>query len=132
MGSIANDVHKLSLSTKEVKPTFPSGTESNTLEYAQAQDAACHMREFRDKFIIPSKENIKAKKISPPGRSLIPHLANPQFSIPCSYLFISCLHIRSKKYSNKSQASPMNLQSTSVETPLVSNQNVHVNFSSLI
>jgi kynureninase len=49
------------------KPTFP--TEANTLEYAQSLDAKDHMRHFRDQFIIPSKANIKSKKVAKPGKT---------------------------------------------------------------
>jgi kynureninase len=62
MGSIATEEHV-------AKPTFPA--EANTLEYAQSLDAKDHMRGFRDKFIIPSKANIKTKKLAKPGVSKI-------------------------------------------------------------
>ena len=53
------------------KPTFP--TEANTLEYAQSLDAKDHMRSFREKFIIPSKSNLKTTKVVKAG-SLHPRL----------------------------------------------------------
>lgn len=49
-----------------IKPTFAE--EANTLEYAQSLDAKDHMRSFREKFIIPSKSNIKTKKVVKPGQ----------------------------------------------------------------
>jgi kynureninase len=63
MGSIATEQP----STAVAKPTFPS--EANTKEYAQSLDAKDPMRQFREKFIIPSKANIRAKKVAKPGRS---------------------------------------------------------------
>lgn len=69
MGSVATEQHTLS---KETKPTFPSG--AGTLDYAKEQDAKCHMRRFRDQFIIPSKANLKATKVEKPGMH---HLRNP-------------------------------------------------------
>jgi kynureninase len=71
MGSIANEQPDL---LKMAKPTFPS--EANTQEYAQSLDAKDHMRSFREKFIIPSKANLKAKKLAKPGKWRI----NPGFS----------------------------------------------------
>lgn len=50
-----------------IKPTLAQ--EANTLEYAQSLDAKDHMRSFREKFIIPSKSNIKTKKVVQPGSS---------------------------------------------------------------
>jgi hypothetical protein len=53
------------------KPTFPPGADSE--QYARSLDAEDHLRSFRDKFIIPSKTNIKTKKLEKPGlfRSLL-------------------------------------------------------------
>jgi kynureninase len=60
MGSLGTeDLHQVG------KPTFPD--EANTLEYAKSLDAKDHLRTFRDQFIIPSKSNIKAKKVVKPG-----------------------------------------------------------------
>lgn len=64
MGSIAIEQQQTT------KPSFPA--EANTLEYAQSLDAKDHMRSFREKYIIPSKTNIKAKKLSKPGDSQLP------------------------------------------------------------
>lgn len=61
MGSIA-------IEPQCTKPSFPA--EANSLEYAQSLDAKDHMRSFREKFVIPSKTNIKAKKLSKPGEIL--------------------------------------------------------------
>lgn len=47
------------------KPTFEG--DSNTLEYAKALDAKDPLRSFRDKYIIPSKANIKSKVLAKPG-----------------------------------------------------------------
>ncbi|RDW84497.1 kynureninase-2 [Coleophoma cylindrospora] len=60
MGSIAQP---LALA----KPTFPA--EANSQDYARSLDAKDHMRSFRERFIIPSKANIKAKKLAKPGLS---------------------------------------------------------------
>jgi hypothetical protein len=60
MGSIANEERQ---SMK--KPSFP--IEANTLEYAQSLDARDHLRSFREKFIIPSKSNMKSKRVVKPG-----------------------------------------------------------------
>jgi kynureninase len=59
MGSIAPEEQRVA------KPTFPA--EANTLEYAQSLDAKDHMRKFREQFIIPSRANIKTKKLAKPG-----------------------------------------------------------------
>jgi hypothetical protein len=63
MGSIATEQSPL----KMAKPSFPS--EANTKEYAQSLDAKDHMRSFREKFIIPSKANVKSKRVAKPGKS---------------------------------------------------------------
>jgi kynureninase len=47
------------------KPSFPPG--ADTEEYALSLDAEDHLQSFRDKFIIPSKGNIKSKKLVKPG-----------------------------------------------------------------
>ena len=60
MGSIAEDNQPTFM-----KPSFPGG--STTYEYAQSLDAKDHLRLFREKFIIPSKANIKSKKLAKPG-----------------------------------------------------------------
>ncbi|KAH8805008.1 kynureninase [Xylogone sp. PMI_703] len=49
------------------KPTFPQ--DATTCEYARSQDAKHPLREFRDKFIIPSKANIKTKALIKPDLS---------------------------------------------------------------
>lgn len=67
MGSIGKEQQS---SIKVEKPTFSS--KANTLEYAQSLDAKDHMRRFRDQFIIPSKANIKAKKLSKSGTFAVP------------------------------------------------------------
>ncbi|KAI9053232.1 hypothetical protein LZ554_002199 [Drepanopeziza brunnea f. sp. 'monogermtubi'] len=46
------------------KHVFPA--EANTLEYAQSLDAKDHLRSFREKFIIPSKSNIKTRTLVKP------------------------------------------------------------------
>jgi kynureninase len=62
MGSIAIEEQ-----AKPLKPSYP--TEANTLDYAKSLDAKDHLRDFRSKFIIPSKANIKATTVSTPGIS---------------------------------------------------------------
>jgi kynureninase len=52
------------------KPTFPD--EANILEYAKLLDSKDHLRSFRNQFIIPSKANIKTKKVVKPGLPLTP------------------------------------------------------------
>jgi kynureninase len=56
-----------------VKPTFDTG--ADTEQYARELDAQDHLRSFREKFIIPSKANLKTKKLEKPGLS--PHLVDP-------------------------------------------------------
>jgi len=51
------------------KPSFPA--EANLLEYAQSLDKKDHLRDFRSKFIIPSKANLKSQTFSTPGKPLI-------------------------------------------------------------
>lgn len=77
MGSIAKEEQP---STKVEKPTFSS--KANTLEFAQSLDAKDHMRRFRDQFIIPSKANIKTKKLAKPGSfTLVPSTRIPRHHI---------------------------------------------------
>lgn len=51
------------------KPVFPA--EATAFLYAQSLDAKDPLRSYRSKFTIPSKDNIKAKKVVKPGS---PHL----------------------------------------------------------
>jgi len=60
MGSIEQQT-----AVAETKPIFPSS--ATTIEFAESLDAKDHMREFREQFIIPSKANLKAKKLAKPG-----------------------------------------------------------------
>ncbi|KAG4412465.1 Kynureninase (L-kynurenine hydrolase) [Cadophora malorum] len=69
MGSIMPEEQQ---QQQTIKPTFAQ--EANTLEYAQSLDAKDHMRSFREKFIIPSKSNIKTKKV-----------VQPESEDPCIY-----------------------------------------------
>jgi hypothetical protein len=48
----------------------PFPAHATSLEYAQSLDAADPLRSFREKFIIPSKENLKATKLAKPGMLL--------------------------------------------------------------
>ena len=59
--------------TMLAKPVFPPGADAE--QYAQSLDKEDHLRSFRDKFIIPSKENIKTKKLEKPGTSQFSVLA---------------------------------------------------------
>jgi kynureninase len=61
MGSIAVEEQQ-----QMKKPSFPA--EANSLKFAQSLDAKDHLRSFREKFIIPSKANIKSKTVSKPGQ----------------------------------------------------------------
>jgi hypothetical protein len=66
MGSLVSP-HGGSHSMTPEKPIFPPGADSQ--QYAVSLDAKDHLRSFRDQFIIPSKGNIKAKKLEKPGSS---------------------------------------------------------------
>ncbi|KAJ5105227.1 hypothetical protein NUU61_002574 [Penicillium alfredii] len=57
---------------KTPKPIFPA--EAASKEYAASLDAADPLREFRDKFIIPSKANLATKKLAKPGLSSEPSI----------------------------------------------------------
>ncbi|KAJ9657649.1 Kynureninase (L-kynurenine hydrolase) [Neophaeococcomyces mojaviensis] len=46
---------------------FPDN--ANTLEYAQSQDTKDSLRHLRSEYIIPSKANLKSKKLAKPGLS---------------------------------------------------------------
>ena len=77
MGSIAQDEQQ------GRKPSFPA--EANTLEYAKSLDSKDPLRSFREKFIIPSKSNIKSKKLCKPGSSPVTpphHMTNPSKNNP--------------------------------------------------
>ncbi|KAE8444204.1 Kynureninase (L-kynurenine hydrolase) [Mollisiaceae sp. DMI_Dod_QoI] len=65
MGSIAIEQERTT------KPSFPA--EANSLEYAQSLDAKDDLRAFREKFLIPSKANIKSKKLTKPGKFRLPY-----------------------------------------------------------
>jgi kynureninase len=56
--------------TKAPKPIFPE--EAASQEYAASLDAADPLRQFRDKFIIPSKANLATKKLAKPGKNRFP------------------------------------------------------------
>jgi kynureninase len=60
MGSIAIEEQQ-----SPKKPSFPP--EANTLQYAQSLDSKDYLRSFREKFIIPSKSNMKSKRVVKPG-----------------------------------------------------------------
>jgi hypothetical protein len=47
------------------KPVFPEN--ADTEEYAASLDVADPLREFRNKFIIPSKANLRSRKLAKPG-----------------------------------------------------------------
>lgn len=49
----------------KAKPSFPP--DAVTREFAESLDATDPLRAFRDKFIMPSKENLKTKKLAKPG-----------------------------------------------------------------
>jgi kynureninase len=56
------------------KIDFPA--EADTAEYARQLDSLDPLRTFRDKFIIPSKANLKAKRLTKPGMSPNPTIAD--------------------------------------------------------
>ncbi|KAI9368223.1 pyridoxal phosphate-dependent transferase [Aspergillus egyptiacus] len=66
------------------KPAFPENAASK--EYAVSLDAADPLARFRDKFIIPSKANIAAKKLAKPNLS----------NEPCIYFCGNSLGIQPK------------------------------------
>jgi kynureninase len=70
MGSIAPEERKMI-----EKPSF--SREAGTKEYAQSLDVKDHMQSFRDKFVIPSKANIKSKRLAKPGE---PSILSPAMS----------------------------------------------------
>lgn len=51
------------------KPVYPET--AATKDYAASLDATDPLKAFRDKFIIPSKANISAKKLAKPGMSTV-------------------------------------------------------------
>lgn len=56
--------------SKDVSTDFkPFPANATTREYAESLDAADPLRSFRDKFIIPSKANLRATKLAKPGLS---------------------------------------------------------------
>lgn len=55
-----------SIQMEETKPTFPA--EANSESYARQLDAKCHMREFRNDFIIPTKKSLTNKQLHTPGK----------------------------------------------------------------
>lgn len=58
----------MSPSRVQVSPyDFPA--EANSLEYAQSQDTKEPLRHLRDEYIIPSKANLKARKLAKAGLS---------------------------------------------------------------
>lgn len=56
----------MSPSKVESKPQFPADADSSS--YAQQLDSQDPLRSFRDKFIIPSKANLKSKALAKPGK----------------------------------------------------------------
>jgi kynureninase len=69
MGSVATEEQQ-----EMKKPLFPA--EANSLEFAQSLDGKDQLRSFRQKFIIPSKTNIKSKSVTTPGLPLITPLTH--------------------------------------------------------
>lgn len=71
MNSLTTKVDSLALKTNSAngvkipKPVFTKDADSK--EYAASLDAADPLREFRDKFIVPSKANLASKKLAKPG-----------------------------------------------------------------
>ncbi|EED14929.1 kynureninase, putative [Talaromyces stipitatus ATCC 10500] len=59
-------IHRME-ATKFIPTSYPSNAQ--TREYAESLDQADTLRSFRDKFIIPSKANLKATKLAKPGLS---------------------------------------------------------------
>lgn len=106
MGSVAPDEQEILQN-----PSFPPGAE--TEQYAQALDGKDHLRSFRNEFIIPSKENIKSKKLVKPGEiahailSSLCHVTNPSSGPsdePCIYFCGNSLGLQPKAVSQYLQA----------------------------
>lgn len=62
------------MSPSRIDTSKPSGAfdfpdDANTLEYAQSQDTKEPLRHLRSEYIIPSKANLKSKKLAKPGLS---------------------------------------------------------------
>jgi len=48
---------------EQLRSTFDFPPEANTVEYARSLDAKDPLRNLREQFIIPSKANLKTKKL---------------------------------------------------------------------
>lgn len=55
----------MSPSKVESKPQFPAEADSES--YARQLDSQDPLRSFREKFIIPSKANLRSKVLAKPG-----------------------------------------------------------------
>jgi kynureninase len=64
MGSI-----EVSVRPQVAEPKLKFSADANTEAYARNLDAEDPLRSFRDKFIIPSKANLKSKGLSKPGET---------------------------------------------------------------
>lgn len=58
-----------STTTSADSPPFEFPSDANTLGYAQAQDVKDSLRHLRSEYIIPSRANLKARKLAKPGLS---------------------------------------------------------------
>lgn len=58
---------RIDTTTTSQQFNFPA--EANSLEYAQLQDSKDHIRHLRSEYVIPSKANLKARKLAKPGLS---------------------------------------------------------------
>lgn len=70
------------LAIRSSKPVYPET--AATKDYAASLDASDPLKDFRNKFIIPSKANINSKKLAKPGMN------------PYSYLITLTLTIVSR------------------------------------
>jgi len=57
------------IDTSTSVPEFDFPDDANTLEYARSQDAKDPIRYLRSEYIIPSKANLRARKLAKPGLS---------------------------------------------------------------
>lgn len=71
-----------SLAIRSSKPVYPEN--AATKEYAASLDASDPLKDFRNKFIIPSKANINSKKLAKPGMQSPSLLILPLTNIPRS------------------------------------------------
>lgn len=66
--TVENPTHAASANSLPIRPSKPVYPDhAGTKEYAASLDATDPLKDFRNKFIIPSKANINSKKLVKPG-----------------------------------------------------------------